>query len=103
MNSRYNFMEESVVADEVSKSAYPDPLTLNYLNFKLNSTPARDVMTDTKIIYFWKEAENQYGSACWDDIVLTLNGVSHKNLLRQGDVVYFPNLDDIKTSFTKSR
>ena len=60
-------------------------------------------MTDTKIIYFWKEAENQYGSACWDDIVLTLNGVSHKNLLRQGDVVYFPNLDDIKTSFTKSR
>ena len=36
MNSRYNFMEESVAADDVSKSAYPDPLTLNYLNFKLN-------------------------------------------------------------------
>lgn len=103
MNSRYSFMTEGSVADEVSKSAYPDPLSLNYLNLDLRSVPVRDKMTDSKIIYFWKEAENQYGAPCWDDIVLTVNSVSHKNFLRQGDIVYFPSSSDITTSFNKSR
>lgn len=101
--SRYDYMSEGSVTDEVSKSAYPDPLSLNYLNFNLTSTPIKNVMTDSKIIYFWKEAENIYGVAKWDDIVLTINNIPHKNFLNPKDVIYFPTLSDIQSSFTKTR
>lgn len=99
--SRYDFMTSGVVQDEVTGSYYPDPLSLNYLNFKMSKIPLKDIMTDSKIIKFWNEAASMYGSAVYDDIVLTLNGVAHKNLLKPNDEVYFPELSDIQSSFTK--
>lgn len=97
-------MIEGSVVDEVSGSAYPDPLSLNYLNFNWGENlPKKDIMRDNKIIFFWKEAEMCYGEAAWDDIVLTLNGVSHRNFLQVGDVIYFPTSADIKKSFKKER
>lgn len=99
--SRYDFMTSGVVQDEVSGSYYPDPLSLNYLNFKMSKIPLKDTMTDSKIIKFWNEASLIYGAAVYDDIVLTLNGVAHKNLLKPNDEVYFPELRDIQSSFTK--
>lgn len=99
--SRYDFMTSGVVQDEVTGSYYPDPLSLNYLNFKMSKIPLKDIMTDSKIIKFWNEAASMYGSAVYDDIVLTLNGVAHKNLLKPNDGVYFPELSDIQSSFTK--
>lgn len=94
-------MTSGVVQDEVSGSYYPDPLSLNYLNFKMSKIPLKDTMTDSKIIKFWNEASLIYGVAVYDDIVLTLNGVAHKNLLKPNDEVYFPELRDIQSSFTK--
>lgn len=102
-NSRYDFMKEGSVIDEVSENTWPDPLSINYHEFKMSSLPLEDVMTNPKIMFFWQEAEAAYGQACWDDIVLTLNGVPHKNFLKSGTKVYFPSVDDIVTSFTKSR
>ena len=102
-NSRYDFMKEGSVIDEVSGSAWPDPLTFNYHDFEMTSLPAEDKMSDTKIMFFWAEAERVYGKACWDDMVLTLNGIPHRNFLNAGDKVYFPSESDIITSFTKER
>lgn len=103
MKSRYDYMSEGVVADEVSDSLYPDPLTLNYLNFKMTSVPKRNVMSNSKIPFLWVEMENNYGSPELDDIILTLNGCQHKNFLKPGDILYFPEQADIEDSFTKDR
>lgn len=99
--SRYDFMKSGSVQDEVSGSYYPDPLSLNYLEFKMNSVPYKNTMTDEKIIAFWNEANTLYKVSGYDDIVLTLNGIAHKNFLMPGDVVYFPELQDITGSFAK--
>lgn len=101
--SRYDFMTEGTQTDPISGSNYPDPLSLVYVSFKTPSSYKKDIMTDTKISSFWHEAEKAYGKAAYDDIVLTLNGVSHKNLLEEGDVIYFPAVADIESSFSKSK
>lgn len=97
--SRYDFMTDGVSQDPVLNSTYPDPLSLNYFDLKLRNLPKKDQMTGTKIAFFWKETENIYGNPIYDDIVLTLNGVSHLNLLQEGDILYFPQVNDIETSF----
>lgn len=96
-------MKEGVVFDEVSESAYPDPLSINYLNFKMRSVPSKDILSNSKIPFLWREMELNYGSPEWDDIVLTLNGISHKNFLKPRDILYLPALADIKDSFSKER
>lgn len=101
--SRYDFMKEGAVVDEATGQAYPDPLSMDYTNLTLTTETRRDVMNDDKISTFWHEAEIAYGSAIYDDMVLNLNGVMHKNLLEKGDAVYFPTASDIKDSFTIGR
>lgn len=96
-------MREGVTPDEVTGSYYPDPLSLNFSDFKIGSLPVRDKMSQTKIMFFWKEANDFYGQPCWDDMVLTLNGIPHKNFLEVGDELYFPVEDDILNSFNKER
>lgn len=102
MKTRYDFMNEGTVKDTQNDSYYPDPLTLNYLMFQLVDLPKKDILTSEKIIKLWHEAEIIYGSAQWDDIVLTLNGISHKNFLKNDDELLFPSEDDIVNSFTKT-
>lgn len=101
--SRYDFMTESEIADDETDNLWPDPLSLCYLELKVSSEPVVDKMTGSKISYFWKEAHSILGAPYYDDIILTLNGVSHKNFLEIGDEILFPSLTDIKNSFTKSR
>lgn len=98
--SRYDFMTEGNTKDEKSGSYYPDPLSLNYLNLRMSSVPYKDIMDEEKIIHFWNEASSYYQVVGYDDIVLTLNGIPHKNFLNPGDVVYFPALEDIRSSFS---
>lgn len=98
-SNRYDFMKAGSVQDEKTGAFYPDPLTLNYVNFNMTSIPYQDKMTDEKIRFFWKEAYEVYGEAIYDDIVLTLNGVPHKNLLNAGDIIFFPKSQDIYTSY----
>lgn len=97
--SRYDFMRDGNTVDEVLNSSYPDPLSLNYHKLALSDLPKKDKMTGTKIAYFWKETENIYGAPVYDDVVLTLNGVPHKNLLQEGDEVFFPSVNDIEYSY----
>lgn len=97
--SRYDFMQSGSSFDPVTHTAYPDPLTLNYFDLKLNNVPKKEEMTSNKIVFFWKVAENIYGQPVYDDVVLTLNGNRHKNLLHEGTTIYFPAASDIERSF----
>lgn len=100
--SRYDFMKDGSTVDEKTGSFYPDPLSLNYLDFQLTDTPAKDLLSDPQIIFFWNEARRFYGIAGYDDIVLTLNNIAHKNFLNSSDEIYFPKLEDIQNSFGKT-
>lgn len=99
--SRYDFMENGAVVDSETGQAYPDPLTLDYNDLNMTEDPVRDTMNDDKLSVFWSEAEKVYGNTIYDDMVLNLNGVMHKNLVNKGDVIYFPVANDIRASFTK--
>jgi hypothetical protein len=101
MKSRYNYMEEGSVRDSVSGDFYPDPLTLNYHNFQMNSNPIPKELSETDIARFWVVAHQAYGVAELDDMILGLNGIPHKNLLKDGDIIYIPSRDDIDASFRK--
>lgn len=101
--SRYDYMVEGAGYDEISESMYPDPLSLNYLDLNISNKPAELTLRDSDIAFFWYSTQNIYGIPRWDDIVLTLNGVPHKNFLKQGDKIYFPSLSDISSSFGKER
>lgn len=96
-------MKESTTQDSILGSNYPDPLTLNYNELNLSSIPKNDNVKSQDIIYFWRETEDIYGIASYDDLVLSLNGISHKNFLTSGSKVYFPALTDIENSFQKGR
>ena len=52
-NSRYDFMSDSKVRDEVTRSFYPDPMSLNYNNITLSSIPLKDELNSVKIKYLW--------------------------------------------------
>lgn len=101
--SRYDYMTEGSTNDEITGSLYPDPLSLNYMNLNLTSIPQNDTLSSQDIIYMWREVEDIYGVACYDDMVMTLNGIPHKNFISPGHKVYFPSLSDINNSFKKVR
>lgn len=96
-------MSEGEVTDEVTGNIFPDPLSLNYLNIKLTDRPVSMTLSEGEVTHFWSTSYEVYGACHLDDIVLTLNGVPHYNLLKRGDVIYFPSEKDIKRSFVKER
>ena len=94
-------MKPSVVEDEIDQDFFPDPLTLNYHAFELKDGVSAVELTDVDILQFWKFIYKHYGTPEYDDIVLSLNNVSHKNFLNPGDVIYIPTREDIERSFKK--
>ncbi len=94
-------MKPSVVADEIDQDFYPDPLTLNYHAFELRDTVFAVELTDVNILQFWKLVHAYYGTPEYDDVVLGLNNIAHKNFLMPGDVIYIPSYADIERSFKK--
>jgi hypothetical protein len=92
-------MTEGSTQDSESGDFFPDPLTLNYHAFTMSDAPTAVELTDTQIERFWHTTYEQLGGAYYDDIVLMLNNVGHKNFLSEGDVVLFPSLSDITSSF----
>lgn len=94
-------MSEGSIKDEVSNSYYPDPLSLNYVAFKMKDLPTYRVMDISSVGTLWNTAKEIYGACEWEDIVLTLNGYSHKNFVKEGDTLIFPTLEDINRSFSE--
>lgn len=100
MQSRYDFMTESVVLD-TDFGTFPDVLSLNYNGFKASQALEAIELNDAEIEKFWWTVEKRYGTAEFDDMVLTLNGISHKNFLKEGDIIFIPARVDIFSSFSK--
>lgn len=93
-------MIPGMVSDTIDHQNYPDVLSLNYNNFKLSQTPRAIVLDDNQIIRFWALVNDLWGSCENDDILLTLNGISHKNFLHNGSPLIVPEKSDIKSSFS---
>lgn len=102
MNSRYNFMTEGSVRDDISGSYYPDTLSLNYHNMVLPKDIhwERD-LSDDDIMFLWERVGRYYGTPQWDDIVLMVNNVPHINLLRNGESLIFPDELSIINAYSK--
>jgi len=102
MHSRYDFMIEGSVKDEVSGNLYPDPLSLNYQDMVLPSEyHVASNLSDDDIMFLWERTSRYYGTPEWDDIVLTLNNVPHINLLNNGEDLVFPSVADIYGAYSK--
>lgn len=102
-SNRYDFMTPGTTQDSKTGSFYPDPLSLNYLNFKMTEVPYADKFDTKACREPWKEMISVYGKPAFDDVVLTLNGVSHSNFLQEGQIVYIPKEEDITNSFKDTR
>lgn len=102
MRSRYDFMSPGVVRDSEDNAVYPDPLSLNYNTFKISKKPEAVELTSSDVDKLWMLVAERYGSAEYDDVILSLNGISHKHFLSEGDVLFIPDISDIETSFRKT-
>ncbi len=99
MKTRYDYMKESSVRDTEDGAFYPDVLTLNLNTFTATEALIPIELTDIDIDKFWWTVQKQYGTAELDDIVLTLNGVTHRNFLEEGQIIFIPAKRDIESSF----
>lgn len=102
MNSRYDFMIDGSVKDEITGSYYPDPLSLNYHRLRLpKNLHVEKNLSDDDIMFLWERVSRYYGAPEWDDIVLMVNNVPHINLLENGESLLFPSEESILGAYSK--
>lgn len=99
MKSRYDFIKASEYTDETTGELWPDPISLNFYKFEITDGVEAVELTSSDISSFWYLIHKKYGTSEYDDIVLSLNNVAHKNFLKEGDVIYIPAKSDIERSF----
>jgi hypothetical protein len=96
-------MKESKALDE-DGLAYPDPLSVNYVQTQLSSIPKRRVVSETDIQRFWLFMHRYYaGLAEADDILLTLNNIPYKGMLNPGDNLYLVEAADLYSFATQKK
>jgi len=100
MRSRYDYIQPSLQTD-IDNEQFPDPLTLRYSSFLATEPMTPVELTQRDILFFWWKTAEVYGSAEYDDIVLTLNGIAHRNELQEGQVILFPTRADIERSYSR--
>lgn len=94
MQSRYDFFKESSVLDEDGQ-AFPDPLSVNYNNGKLEKIPQSHKITVGELSKPWTLVENFYGIEYYDDILLNENNIPYITTLAPGDTIYIPHTEDL--------
>ncbi len=98
MESRYSFMKQSKYKDE-GGDYFPDPTTLNYNN--LESTHIKSIeLTELSCEKFWSILPSVFGVYELDDVLLSINRIPHRNMLKPGDVIFSPSVQEIRDSFT---
>ena len=98
MESRYSFMKASKYLDE-SGDYFPDPTTLNYNDLEASNIKSLE-LTELSCEKFWSVLPSLFGTYEMDDILLSLNRIPHRNMLKQGDVLFSPTTQDIRDAFT---
>lgn len=94
MHSRYDYYDESSVLDDDGLN-YPDPLSINFNNGKIEKIPIGIKLNVNQITKPWTLVENYYGKEEDDDILLLENNVPYINMLKPGDDFYIPQGDDL--------
>lgn len=98
MESRYTYMTQSVYQD-IDGDFFPDPTTLNYNNLIAKNIKTIE-LTEITCEKFWIILPTLYGNYELDDILLSINRIPHRNMLRPGDIIFAPTLKDIRESFS---
>lgn len=111
MITRYDLMSESTQID-IDNDSFPDPLSLNYndiLNSKDFSIPPLQYEIDELFIkkpymYIYTYYSNKpilkiidsKGNVFLDDIILDINNIKHKDYLKEGEIIYFPDAEELQ-------
>ncbi len=98
MESRYSFMKQSKYKDE-SGDYFPDPTTLNYSDLEATNIKSIE-LTELSCEKFWSLLPSVFGVYELDDILLSINRVPHRNMLKPGDIIFAPTVEDIRKSFS---
>lgn len=103
ITSRYDLMVPSSQVD-IDNQQYPDVLSVDMKAFELLEPPIQYPMDQSfkrkpyQIIgYFYRNTTN----AQYDDIVLTINSIPHKDLIEEGDTIIIPVTSDMLNFINK--
>lgn len=94
MANRYDFMKESDVRD-IDNVAYFDPLSVSFNDVQLTSAPPMKKLTDKDITKIWLFMKDNYGVQDEDDILLEMNEVPYRGMLKPGDDIFLVSKDDM--------
>lgn len=101
MRSRYDYMEESKVAD-IDKERFPDPLSITYNDIQFSQMPTSKIITEGDINKFWLYMHRNYNMTEMDDVLLNINGVPYIGTLEPGDIFFNVNAKDLE-NFSKQK
>ncbi len=99
MESRYDYMQPSVVCD-VDGEEFPDCLTTVYPGLKITEVPIPDVVSEPEINKFWSFMYKRYGVPYNDDLYLNINQIPYVGMLEPGATLFNLKYSDI-VSFEK--
>lgn len=95
--SRYDLMQQSKTSfDSEDGAAWPDPLSVNYVQTQFTEIPVAATVSQSDIERFWLFMLKNYNLQDHDDILLTLNNVPYIGLLAPGDTIYKLSKNDIE-------
>lgn len=94
MKSRYDFMTESKITD-IDNEPYPDPLSVSYNDVQLTKMPTSSQLSIGDITKFWLYMRKVYGIQEFDDVLLNINGVPYKGMLKPGDEIFNIEVEDL--------
>lgn len=100
MANRYDFMEESDVRD-IDNVAYYDPLSVSFNDVQLTSAPDAVRIADKDITKIWLFMRDNYGVQDEDDILLELNEIPYRGMLKPGDTLYLISKNDLDNFATQ--
>jgi hypothetical protein len=101
MQSRYDFMEESVVLDK-DGICFPDPL-IDYNNGVLSKIPTLHRITNEDLKKFWVCMWENYQLNYYDDLWLNINGIPYLMELKPGDEIYKLAVEDLTNYITSKQ
>ena len=94
--TRYDFMLDGSVKDEVSGEVYPDPLSVILEVVPTQVYPSKRLNT-TDLSRFWVTTAGFYGNTTGEfmDLLLGANNIPYQGMLSPGDDLLFPPEDDL--------
>lgn len=95
-------MSPSSQYDSEDLEDYPDPLSVNWSDFKLTTAPFLTKIESRYIDKLWLLLLKIYSRTDMDDIIFTLNNVPYRKMLLPGDDLFFPTQNDLNKFYSDS-